>query len=296
MSQNDFNLANQGFPAMRADMNSAFQALASNSSGATEPGTTYAYQWWYDTDNDILKMRNADDDAWINIASFDQANDTWSPYVGATALTATGAELNLLDGAVDHATAAWEAGTATEAGVPSPADVKAAIDALAGGGADFSAVAEDIIPDADSTRDLGSSSIAWAIAYIDAIEPVGADTTIKRVGGTNATPIVEGIAKSWVNFDGTGTIAARDSLNVSSLTDNGTGDYTVNFTGAFGAGDFAITCTGHEIQNNFNGLSASLSGDYTMNTANVRVVYVVGSNNAHSDTPVYSVNCHGDLA
>jgi hypothetical protein len=99
MSQNDFNLANQGFPAMRADMNSAFQALASNSSGATEPGTTYAYQWWYDETTDILKIRNADDDAWINIASFDQANDTWSPYVGATALTATGAELNLLDGA-----------------------------------------------------------------------------------------------------------------------------------------------------------------------------------------------------
>jgi hypothetical protein len=78
MSQNDFNLANQGFPSMRADMNSAFQALASNSSGATEPSTTYAYQWWYDTSTDILKIRNADNDAWISFAEFDQVNDTWS--------------------------------------------------------------------------------------------------------------------------------------------------------------------------------------------------------------------------
>jgi len=36
-------------------------------------------------------------------------------------------------------------------------------------------------------------------------------------------------ARAWVNFNGTGTVAIRDSFNVSSITDNGTGDYTVNF-------------------------------------------------------------------
>lgn len=41
---------------------------------------------------------------------------------------------------------------------------------------------------------------------------------------------------SWVNFDGTGTIASRDEENVSSLTDNGTGDYTVNFGSSVGTG------------------------------------------------------------
>ena len=40
----------------------------------------------------------------------------------------------------------------------------------------------------------------------------------------------EGIAKAWVNFDGTGALAIRDSFNVDSVTDNGTGDYTINFT------------------------------------------------------------------
>jgi hypothetical protein len=41
-----------------------------------------------------------------------------------------------------------------------------------------------------------------------------------------------GLAKAWVNFNGTGTVAIRAQYNVSSITDNGTGDYTVNFTTA----------------------------------------------------------------
>tara|TARA_R110002096_G_scaffold323387_1_gene517539 strand:+ start:1975 stop:3033 length:1059 start_codon:yes stop_codon:yes gene_type:complete len=77
MSQNDFSIANQGFPSFRTDLNSSLQALASNSSGDTEPSTTYAYQWWYDSTADVLKMRNADNDAWITFAAFDQTTDSW---------------------------------------------------------------------------------------------------------------------------------------------------------------------------------------------------------------------------
>ena len=50
---------------------------------------------------------------------------------------------------------------------------------------------------------------------------------------TSSTNCIQGSAKAWVNFDGTGTVAIRASYNVSSITDNGTGDYTVNFTNAF---------------------------------------------------------------
>jgi hypothetical protein len=48
-----------------------------------------------------------------------------------------------------------------------------------------------------------------------------------------------GIAKAWVNFNGTGTVAIRDSFNVSSITDNGTGDYTINFTTAMPNANYA---------------------------------------------------------
>ena len=46
--------------------------------------------------------------------------------------------------------------------------------------------------------------------------------------------------RAWVNFDGTGTVAIRSSGNVTSITDNGTGDYTVNFTTAMPAANYSI--------------------------------------------------------
>ena len=47
--------------------------------------------------------------------------------------------------------------------------------------------------------------------------------------------------RAWVNFNGTGTVAIRASGNVSSITDNGTGDYTVNFTTAMPDGNYSAT-------------------------------------------------------
>ena len=53
-------------------------------------------------------------------------------------------------------------------------------------------------------------------------------------------------AKAWVNFNGTGTPAIRASSNVTSLTDNGTGDYSVNFTTAFSSANYAAVITAGE--------------------------------------------------
>ena len=86
MSQHDMNIANQGFPAFRSDLNNALTALASNSSGDAEPSTTFANQFWYETDTNLLKFRNEDNDAWITLAYFDQANNEWqvrSPVIQA---------------------------------------------------------------------------------------------------------------------------------------------------------------------------------------------------------------------
>lgn len=60
-------------------------------------------------------------------------------------------------------------------------------------------------------------------------------------GGT--TYSARGIAKAWVNFNGTGTIAARDSENVSSLTDQGTGEYLVNFVSNMQGDDYAVSAS-----------------------------------------------------
>lgn len=80
--QHDMNIANQGFPAFRADLNSALEALVSNNSGTSAPATTFANQWWYDTTNSILKKRNTDNDAWINVLTFNESTDLLSAVAG----------------------------------------------------------------------------------------------------------------------------------------------------------------------------------------------------------------------
>ena len=61
---------------------------------------------------------------------------------------------------------------------------------------------------------------------------------------TSGTEIGQ-ICKSWINFDGVGTVSIRDSFNVSSLTDNGTGNYTVTFTNAMSNTNYCALTTGH---------------------------------------------------
>ena len=66
--------------------------------------------------------------------------------------------------------------------------------------------------------------------------------TLSNKAGTASVPsdtIVSGTAKAWVNFDGTGTVAIRRAFNVSSITDNSTGKYTVNFTTAMPDANYA---------------------------------------------------------
>ena len=65
---------------------------------------------------------------------------------------------------------------------------------------------------------------------------------------TNATGTAPIYAcRAWVNFDGTGTVAIRASGNVSSITDNGTGDYTINFTTPMPDANYAVVGGGESI-------------------------------------------------
>lgn len=110
MSQHDMNLANAAGAAFRSDLNDALGALVSNSSGASAPATTFAYQWWADTTTGILKQRNAANSAWINLLTL----STGVPYghiIGTDiqaydAALASLAGLSLVQGDLLYATAA----------------------------------------------------------------------------------------------------------------------------------------------------------------------------------------------
>jgi hypothetical protein len=69
---------------------------------------------------------------------------------------------------------------------------------------------------------------------------------LQNVSGTASVPVntvVNGSAKAWVNFNGTGTVAIRASFNVSSITDHGVGNYTINFATAMADVNYSAQLT-----------------------------------------------------
>lgn len=83
----------------------------------------------------------------------------------------------------------------------------------------------------------GASTLATTVASPTFTTPNIDSAQIATVSGT--APLY--MCRAWVNFNGTGTVAIRGSGNVSSITDNGTGDYTVNFTTALQDVNYSIT-------------------------------------------------------
>lgn len=77
-------------------------------------------------------------------------------------------------------------------------------------------------------------------------------STLKVGTIQNASGVEVYTAKAWVNFNGTGTVAIRASGNVSSITDNGTGDYTVNFTNAMPDANYSVNGSGQLDTTTFN--------------------------------------------
>jgi len=90
--------------------------------------------------------------------------------------------------------------------------------------------------------------------------------TLSNLAGTRSIAtdrVAQGTAAAWVNFNGTGTVAIRASFNVSSITDNGTGDYTLNFTTALPDVNYGATATAGS--NNTNSVIA-YEADFSVRT------------------------------
>jgi hypothetical protein len=86
----------------------------------------------------------------------------------------------------------------------------------------------------------------------DTIQADSTSTLVLKNGVANTPPTIQDSAgtqigtfcRAWVNFNGTGTVAIRASFNVSSITDNGTANYTVNFTNAMPDTNYCIVASG----------------------------------------------------
>jgi hypothetical protein len=82
---------------------------------------------------------------------------------------------------------------------------------------------------------------------------------------TSSTNCIQGSAKAWVNFNGTGTPAIRGSFNVSSVTKGSTGVYTITITNALPTTNSAYVVAGKE--SNSNSDQSSLAQPFSINTS-----------------------------
>ncbi len=123
-----------------------------------------------------------------------------------------------------------------------------------------------------------------------------ADTLTHSTAGSIATNyVVEGSAKAWVNFNGTGTIAARDSLNVSSLDDNATGEYDANFSSSMDSVGYTWAISGRT-----GGTTPDFEANSDPTTSYLNFRAGAGTWNGSSyiaqDKTFAVVTIHGDLA
>ena len=179
MTQHDYTIEDQNGFDFLVDLNFVLSAIMTNSAGSY-PNPTLAHMFWFDTNNDQMKVRNEANSEWLIVATKDGSG--WTPYRQGTAL-----------------------GTASV----QPDD--------------------RYVHRTNNLSDLGSATTARANLGVRVIDAPG------------TAPLFA--CRAWVSFNGTGTVAIIGSGNVSSITDNGVGDYTVNFATYMTDDDYCVVGT-----------------------------------------------------
>ena len=125
-------------------------------------------------------------------------------------------------------------------------------------------------------------------------------------GSVNTQYVVNGSAKAWVNFNGRGTLAVQDSINYSSVTDNGDGDYTSAYSSSFANVTYTTNGSNFGEQNHGRGtwgLGVGLNADNTLTlytSSQVRMYSNYGATASSNGGEYDPTPCHiihmGDLA
>ena len=117
----------------------------------------------------------------------------------------------------------------------------------------------------------GISSIG-TLTGVTSISSAAANTpVVMQDSGSNTNTV-----RAWVNFNGTGTVAIRASFNVTSITDNGVGNYTINFTTAIPDANYAIAGT----TDNSNGVAPTYVSLFNGGVATTSAVQFTTSSTA----------------
>ena len=117
--------------------------------------------------------------------------------------------------------------------------------------------------------------------------------------GTNTTNLQQGLSKYWVNYNGQSTVSVRDSFNHASLTDRGTGDYTLGFTNNFASNDYCPQFAGLRgaTDENYDAHPSFVSGsEDTALTTSTLLTSTCYNNSVQSDMLQNYVTIDGVLA
>ena len=113
--------------------------------------------------------------------------------------------------------------------------------------------------------------------------------TVVAEGGTVTTNLQQGLAKAWATLTGTSTISLDDSLNVASISDEGTGDYETTYTSAFSSATKSTVASG-----GYWGCNVEIDGAGTAATS-IFICKDIGDE-SQRDPEVLNTSVHGDLA
>jgi hypothetical protein len=248
--QADYIVANGTGASVRSDLNDQLAAIVSNNSGATEPATMYAYQWWADTTTGLLKLRNSANSAWIELRQLDGEFTT----------------VPVEDGSAGAPSIYFKT-SGTDTGLYSPGADQVGIST--GGTA-------RVIVDSNGATLNGQGDLRFADSDSSHFIALQAPATIT----TNVTltlPSADGTSGQVLSTDGSGTLSfATPAGGASNLADGSAATPSVNYsadtnTGIFRAGnDLLAFSTGGTERAQFDASGRLLVGTST-STNNMRL-------------------------
>jgi hypothetical protein len=318
MAQHDYVIANGTGAAVRSDLNGSLAAIVSNNSGATEPGTMYAYQWWPDTTTGLLKIRNAANNEWVTVGTLASANlgllslagGTMTGVLAVTAGTAAlpgiavSGDLNtgLVSPGADQL-AITTGGTSRLAVSTTAVSSTLAVDHPLGAVGTpsitftgdlntglFSSGADAIDIATAGTRRFGVSSAGELTVY-------GGNLTLNgqgdlRLADSDSSNYVALQAPATVASNVTFTLPSADGTNGQVLATNGTGTLSFTAAGGITSGTAVASTSGTSID--FTGIpsyvkriTVMFAGVSTNGSSNYRIQFGAGS----IQTTGYNSNC-----
>jgi hypothetical protein len=219
MAQHDYDIANASGATVRADINTALSAIATNNSGSSAPSTTFAFQWFADTATDTLKIRNAANSAYINVGTLSAANLGHLTVAGGTLSEGSNLAVGTTTGTKIGTATTQKLGFFNATPVVQPLVTADLLDSLQALGLVASGAGNTPLDLTGGTLTSGTHTLADASNIV-----VGTTTGTKigtaatqKIGFYNVTPVVQGAAVPDITVTATtGTLpTANGSITIA---------------------------------------------------------------------------------